>query len=153
MPKAKSIVKNDVVDKAVNTAMSTLSNAGVECTRSIAAATKLAKTYLSAAKRLSKKRATLLKRKKSAAARLKKTANAINRKALKTVEKELNSVKKELGKLMPVKSANALELASLKASLKRIAAYTGVLDKADKILNKPKKKKRKKRIRRTIAAA
>lgn len=152
MSKAKRIVKNDVVEKAVNTAMSTLSNAGVECSKSLAAATKLAKTYLADAKRLGKKRATLLKRKKSAAARLKKTANAINRKAHKAVVKELNSIKQAISKLTPLKSAHAIELASLKASLKRIATYTSVLDKADKVLNKPKKKTRKKRASRSAAA-
>lgn len=145
MAKAKRIVKNDAVEKAVNSAMSTLSSAGVECSKSVAAATKQAKTYLNEAKRLGKKRATLLKRKKSAAARLKKTANAVNRKAHKAIEKELAVVKKAIAKLTPVKSAHAIELTSLKASLKRITTYTGVLDKADKLLNKPKKKKRAKR--------
>jgi len=145
MAKAKRIVKSHAVEKAVNSAMSTLSNAGVECSKSITAATKQAKSYLAEAKRLGKKRVMLLKRKKSAAARLKKTANAVNRKAHKAVEKELAAVKKAIAKLTPVKSAHAIELSSLKASLKRITAYTGVLGKADKLLNKPKKKKRKKR--------
>ena len=153
MPKAKRIVKNEAVNKAVNSAMNTLSSAGVECSKSLAVATKQAKSYLAEAKRLGKKRATLLKRKKSAAARLKKTANAVNRKAHKAVEKELAAVKKAIAKLAPVKSAHAIELASLKASLKRITTYTGVLDKADKLLNKPKKKKRKKRAKKAVAAA
>ena len=109
----------------------------------IAAATKQAKSYLAEAKRLGKKRTTLLKRKKSAAARLKKTTNADNRKAHKAIEKELTAVKKAIAKLTPVKSAHAIELASLKTTQKRINAYTGVLDKADKLLNKPKKKKPK----------
>ncbi len=153
MPKAKRIVKNDVVEKSINNAMNALSSAGLDCAKSIAVSTKLAKSYLSAAKRLSKKRAALAKRKKTATARLKKTANADNRKALKTVEKELTNVKKEISKLTPMKSANASELASLKASQKRIAAYSSSLEKADKILNKPKKKKRKKRATKTLAIA
>jgi len=147
MPKAKTMIKNHAVEKAVNTAMDTLTKAGAECSKSVAAATKQAKSYLAEAKRLGKKRVALLKRKKSAAARLKKTANAINRKAHKVIEKDLNAVKKAISKLTPVKKAHGLELASLKASLKRITAYTGVLDKADKLLNKPKKKKRKKRTK------
>ena len=153
MAKAIRIVKNDAVEKAVNSAMSTLSNAGVECSKSIAAATKQAKSYLAEAKRLGKKRTTLLKRKKIAAARLKKTTNADNRKAHKAVEKELAAVKKAIAKLTPVKSAHAIELASLKTTLKRINAYSGVLDKADKLLNKPKKKKRKKRAKKVVVAA
>ena len=40
------------------------------------------------------------------------------------------------------------ELASLKVAHKCIAAYTGVLDKADKMLNKPKKRSAKNVLRR-----
>jgi len=75
---------------------------------------------------------------------LKKTDNAVNRKAHKVTEKDLAAVYIAIAKLTLVKSAYAIELVSLKASLKRIAAYTGVLDKADKIQNKPAKKRRKK---------
>jgi hypothetical protein len=149
--KAKKVVKNDAIEKSVNAVMSTLSDAGVDCAKSILVCTKDAKSNLAASKRLSKKRAALSKRKRTAAARLKKTPNADNRKALKAVEKELAGVKKEIDKLTPVKSANSAELAALKVTARRINAYTTVLDRADKVLNKPKKKRRKKRAVRKAA--
>ncbi|MCW9025373.1 MAG: hypothetical protein OQK73_11940 [Gammaproteobacteria bacterium] len=149
--KAKKVVKNDAIEKSINVVMSTLSDAGVDCEKSILVCTKDAKSNLAASKRLSKKRAALSKRKRTTAARLKKTPNAENRKAAKAVEKELAAVKKEIDKLTPIKSANAAELAALKVTSRRINAYAGVLERADRVLNKPKKKRRKKRAAKKAA--
>ena len=147
MPQAKTkkVVKNAALDNAVNAAVELIKSASTDCDKSIDVCTKNAKTNLAASKRLSKKRAALSKRKRTAATRLKKTPNAENRAALRNVEKELNAVKKEIDKLTPVKSANSEELAALKVTKKRVATYAAVIEKADKVLNKPKKKKRKKR--------
>jgi hypothetical protein len=95
--------------------------------------------------RLSKKRATLLKRKKLATTRVQKEPSADNNKALRDVKKELDSVTKELGKAKIVKDANNAELSDLRASLKRATAYRKGVAAADKVLNKPKKKSRRKK--------
>jgi hypothetical protein len=143
----KQVVKSAAVENKINSAMSTLSDAGVACQKAVTSRSADAKKLTNAARRLSKKRATLMKRKKTAAARLKKTPNAENRKAASAVAKELAATTKELTKARALKQANAAELSGLKASLKRVNTYAKVLDKADKELNKPKKKRRKKRVK------
>ena len=104
------------------------------------------KKFLAETKRLSKKRATLGKKKKVAANRLKKTPNAENRKAATAINKELAAIKKASDKARAVSSANAEQLKSVKTSLKQASTYLTVIARADKLLNKPKKKRAKKRV-------
>ena len=55
-------------------------------------------------------------------------------------------VKKEVAKNKPVKAANAEELSGLRNSCRRLAAYGKALAAADKALNKPKKKAKKRNL-------
>lgn len=103
------------------------------------------KKLLTENKRVTKKRAVLSRKKKAAANRLKKTPNAENRKAVNAISKELTTVNKAGAKARAAKSANAEELKSVKTSLKQASAYLSMIAKADKQLNKPKKKRTKKR--------
>ena len=86
-----------------------------------------------------------MKKVKTAAKRVKKDANAANKKAVKVIKKDIAIVKKDIAKLKTVKSAVSEELASLKLASKRAAAYAKSVASADKVLNKPKKKRRKKK--------
>ena len=86
-----------------------------------------------------------MKRKKLATTRVKKEASADNKKALRDVTKELDTIKKELDKAKIAKDANNAELSELRTSLKRATVYRKGVAAADKVLNKPKKKARRKR--------
>ncbi|MDH3947726.1 MAG: hypothetical protein OEU74_02085 [Gammaproteobacteria bacterium] len=147
MPKKskQTVVKSASLEKVIENSLAALNAANNDGEKAVAALSKTAKTLTSEGKRLSKKRATLSRRKKTATAKLKKANNAETRKLLKVTEKELNSVKKLAAKSAANKSANSNELNGLKAQTKRTKAYLAALEKADKILNKPKKKRRKKR--------
>jgi len=146
MPKkSKKVVKSASLVKTIDNALAALDAANVNGAAAVAELSKTAKKLTAEGKRLSKKRATLSKRKRTATAKLKKTGDAAVKKLINTTEKELNAVKKLAAKSSAAKSANAEELRGLKAQAKRSKAYMTVLAKADKVLNKPKKKRRKKR--------
>lgn len=147
MPKKskKSLVKSASLEKVIETSLATLDAANTGGEKAVTALSKIAKTLTAEGKRLSKKRTILSKRKKAAAAKLKKSGNAETRKLLNTTVKELNAVKKLAVKSAAAKSTNTDELKGLKAQTKRTRAYLAVLEKADKVLNKPTKKRRKKR--------
>jgi len=100
------------------------------------------KRLLTSAKRLAKKRATLARKIKTAAGKFKKEATAANKKIVALLKKEHASLKKELLKLTARKSQSAKELAALKLSSKRASAYKKAISASDKVLNKPKKKRR-----------
>lgn len=140
-------MKSASLEKVLDTAMAALYAANNEGEKAVTALSKVAKTLTAAGKSLSKKRATLAKRKKATSAKLKKSPNAETRKLLKVTVKELNTVKALAAKSAAAKSANTEELAGLKTQTKRTRAYLTVLEKADKVLNKPKKKSRKKRAK------
>ena len=99
------------------------------------------------AKRLGKKRKTLNNRRNSAAAKAKKDPVVANRNALRKVARELADVRKAVAKNKPVKAANFGELSGLRISCRRLAAYGRALAAADKALNKPKKKSRKRKAK------
>jgi len=122
-----------------------LEAAWIASEKAIAVRDKDAKKLTGAVKRLSKKRATLSKRKKLAAARAKKAPGADTRSALRTVVKDLASTRKELTRAKAAKDANAMELTPLKTAFRRANAYAKAIEKADKSLNKPKKKKARRR--------
>lgn len=153
MPKKskKSVVKSASLEKTIEGSLNALSDANDNGEKAVAALTKIGKTLAAEGKRHSKKRATLSRRKKTLSAKLKKSADAATKKLLSATEKEISVVKKLAEKCSAAKSANSEELKALKANAKRTKAYIAALTKADTILNKPKKKRRKKRAK--VAAA
>ena len=146
MAQAKKIATASSVAKKIQIATENLLLAKKDGEAAASALEKSRKKLLAENKRLSKKRAVLSKKKKAAANRLKKTPNAENRKAANSINKELTAITKAGVKARAVSSANAVELKSVKTSLKQASAYTAVIAKADKLLNKPKKKRAKKRV-------
>lgn len=96
-------------------------------------------------KRHHKKKVTLTKRSKKAAEKLKKDTNASNKEVVATVAKELKTTKSALDKTRASKAVVLTELAALKDSSKRLTVYTKAIAAADKALNKPAKKRRKKK--------
>lgn len=141
--KKKSVVKSAAVDKAIMAAIESLNAASEASAVAVATRAKDAKNFTAEGKRLAKKKAALAKRKKTAAVKLKKDGTAAARKSLKDSEKELAVVTKDGAKNRVEKSVNAEELTGLKLGLKKVSAYLKVIEKSDKVLNKPKKKKRK----------
>jgi hypothetical protein len=141
----KRIASSASIDKKIGTAVETLQAVYGDVTKAVVTRSAAAKKLTRETRSLSKKRATLVKRKRTATNRVRKTPSAETRKALRTVTAELNAVSKVLPKSREQKAANAQELASLKASLKRASAYLKEIAKADKVLNKPRKKVRRRR--------
>lgn len=143
----KSVAKSASVEKVIGNAMTALAAANSDGEKAVATLSKIAKKLTTEGKRLSKKRATLTKRKKATTTKVKKDGSADAKKLLKATIKELNAVKKDAAKSLAAKTANNAELKGLKVSAKRTKAYLAVIAKADKVLNKPKKKRRKKRAK------
>ncbi len=141
----KTVVKSAVLSKKIESAIAALTEASEAGAKAIDVRGKEVKKLATAAKRLSKKRATLLKRKKTASNKLKSAPGVETRKALNAVVKELTAVSKQAPKARAVKAAAAAELAGLKSASKRVTAYVKSLEKADKLLNKPAKKRKKRR--------
>ncbi len=139
----KKIVKGEALVTAVDSALSVLETIATNVAKSIAIVDKDNKKFSKEAKRLSKKKAVLMKKKKNAAIRVKKSPIADNKKALKAVEKEIAAIVKIATKNTMLKTATTEELNTLKLAAKRTAAYNKSLAAADKILNKPKPKKKK----------
>ncbi|VAX08620.1 hypothetical protein MNBD_GAMMA25-871 [hydrothermal vent metagenome] len=151
MPKRKvTVMKSAALEKLVSGAMGDLESASNDGAQAIATCSNESKKMLAESKRISKKRALLTRRKKAASIKLKKAPAADTRKALRDVEKELTTVKRMADKLKPAKASLAEELKGLKEGQKRASAYLKVIVRADKILNKPKKKKRRRRVAKTV---
>jgi len=147
MPKAKkkAIATSAAMAKTLESALGGLASICENGGKAVDTRAKDAKKLAASSKRLGKKRMTLNKRKSTATARLKKDATADNRKALSAVVKELGMVTRELAAVKKVKDANNAELAGLRASLKRATAYMKGVTSADRVLNKPKRKVRRKK--------
>ena len=143
-PTTKTIAKSNALEKTITASVASLTSACNQSAIAVDSLSKVAKTLAKESMRLNKKRAVLLKRKKTAAAKQKKTPSAENKKALLAVEKELTTISKEIAKVRPKKESNAVELRALREWLKRASAYTKGIESADKVLNKPKKKVRRK---------
>ena len=143
MPKAKkkAVVKSAAIAKTLDSALAGLDAICDGGGKALDISTKEAKKLATSSKRLGKKRMTLSKRKKTAAAKLKKDATADNRKALSTVTKELAMVTREIAKVKKEKDANNAELSGLRDTVKRAKAYMKGVMSADRVLNKPKKRK------------
>jgi len=146
MAKTKKLASASSLAKKIQNATENLLTAKNDGEAAASSLEKDRKKLLTENKRLTKKRAVLSRKKKVAANRLKKTPNAENRKVANSINKELTVVTKAGIKARAARSANAEELNSVKASLKQASAYIAVIAKADKQLNKPKKKRAKKRV-------
>jgi len=139
----KKIVKGEALVTAVDSALSVLISIASNTAKSITIADKANKKYGKEAKRLSKKKVVLMKKKKNAAIRAKKSPIVVNKKALKAVEKDIAAVSKEVSKNTTLKIAALDELNTLKLVAKRTTAYNKSLAATDRVLNKPKPKKKK----------
>ncbi len=144
--KKKSVVKNIALVKVLDTTLANLDMATTNGAKALALATKNSKQSALEGRRLSKKRVTLIKRRKAAAAKAQKDPVAANKAALKAVDKELAAIRKAAAKNRTVKAANFDELSGLRTSCKRLNAYTKAIAAADKALNKPKKKVRRRKV-------
>ena len=143
--KKKPIAKSSMVEKSLENSLVNLEAAFESGTKTVAERTQTGSQLAKLVARLSKKRAALMKRKKLATARVNKEASVDNKKALHDVTKELDTIKKEFDKAKIAKDANNAELGPLRVALKRATAYRKGIAAADKVLNKPKKKSRRRR--------
>lgn len=145
MAKAKPVVKAAALDKTINASIDSLTKACGSAETAVTIKSAEAKKLLAEVKRHLKKKTTLTKRSKTAGAKLKKEANAANKKAVAAVTKELNATKAALDKSRASKAVVLTELASVKTAAKRLTTYTKAIAAADKVLNKPAKKRRAKK--------
>jgi hypothetical protein len=143
--KKKPIVKSMAVDKAIASAIDSLTSACTTGAVAIASRTNDAKKLTAEGKRLAKKKTVLTKRKSAAAAKLKKAPNAETRKLLNATVKELAIVTKASAKSRAEKAANAEELTGLKAGFKKADTFMKLIGKAERALNKTKTKKKKRK--------
>ena len=145
MAKARkqTMIKSAAIDRTIATAIDSLTSTCEAGARAIATRTKDAKKLIAEGKRLAKKKAVLSKRRQAAAAKLRKAPNAETRKLLNATVKELAAVTKASAKSRAEKSANAEELAGLKAGFKKVDTYIKVIGKAEKALNRTTKRRRK----------
>ena len=139
----KSIIKAGALDKIINSSTEALDKACNAASKAVAKKAAEAKKLTAEVKRHSKKKATLSKRKKTASTRQKKNPNAENRKAVTAVIKEIKSTGSALDKARASKAVTSTELSALKSAEKRLSAYTKAIAAADKVLNKPKKRRKK----------
>jgi len=142
MVKAKPVVNAAALDKTINTSVEALTQATSAANDAVVKKSAEAKKMLAEINRHLKKKATLTKRNKTASAKLKKEANATNKSAVAAVVKELTATNAALTKVRTSKAAVLTELALLRSSSKRLNAYTKAITAADKIINKPAKKRR-----------
>ncbi|GJM05782.1 MAG: hypothetical protein DHS20C09_17780 [marine bacterium B5-7] len=141
----KTIIKNAALAKVIDNSLTNLEAATANGAKALALATKNSKQSAAEGKRLSKKRITLIKRRKTASAKAQKDPIAANKKALSAVDKELAAIRKAAAKNKVVRAANFEELSGLRVSCRRLSAYSKAITAADKVLNKPKKKTRRRK--------
>lgn len=150
--KNKALIKGGALEKLVDSAVDNMKTALASGSAAIDARSKEVKSLNNLSARLRKKRAALLKRKKATSSKLKKSPNAESRKLLRDVERELISVRKDLGKTTSAKEAASGELSVLKSNFKKASLYSKGIEKADKALNKPVKKKKRRKSRKVAPA-
>ena len=138
-------IKNIALVKVIDTSLAALGTAEANAAEALTLATKKNKQLSDEGKRLNKKCVTLIKLSKTAGVKTKKDPVAENKKALKMADKELAAIRKELATNKMVKTANLEELSSLRVSSRQLAAYIKALAAADRVLNKPKKKTKKRK--------
>ena len=141
--KKRTIAKSASVEKNVATALERLNAACSDGDKAVAVRSKTSKKLSAESRRLNKRRGTLLRRKKAAAIKAKATPSVETRKALREAVRELAATRKALAKTRAAKAINSPELAALKAPQRQANAYGKAITQADKVLNKPRKKRRK----------
>lgn len=146
MVKAKPVIKAAAIDKTINASTDSLTKACNDAVTAITKKTAEAKNLMAEVKRHTKKKAILTRRSKTAATKLKKDPNAANKKAVTDVAKEIKLTSSALDKARTNKAFVSTELAALRAASKRLNAYTKAIAAADKVLNKPVIKKRKRKV-------
>lgn len=146
------IAKGAALEKLVSSSVDQLAAAAENVSKAVVTRSGESKKLLAENKRLNKKLAALAKRKKAAEKKLRATPDAANRKVLASVGKELVSIKKLVQKNKVEKVTLAEELATLKLSHKRASAYAKALATADKQLNKPVKKKKRRKVAKSKTA-
>lgn len=151
--KKKTLIKSNALEKLINSAVGGMEAALESGTEAINVLGKEVKSLNTQGSRLRKKRVILLKRKKATTGKLKKSPNAELRKLLRDVERELASSRKELTKVTSAKDVAAGELGALKGNFKKVSVYAKAIEKADKVLNKPVKKKKRKKSSKVALAA
>jgi hypothetical protein len=143
MAKSKrTIAKSAAVTKNIDAALASLGTAVVAGDSAVAKRSKDGKSFATASKRLSRKRAILSKRKRLSAKRAKASPSGETRRALRAVIKELATTKKQMVKARAVQGVNAVELAALKAAQRRANAYAKAIAQAEKSLAKTSKRSR-----------
>ena len=135
----RAIAKSAAVTKNIEAALASLETACVAGDSAVAKRGKDHKSFSTASKRLSKKRAILIKRKRLSAKRAKSSPSGETRRALRSVIKELATTKKQLVKARAVQGINAVELSALKAAQRRANAYAKAIAQAEKSLSKGQK--------------
>ncbi len=146
MVKAKPIVKAATIDKTITASTDSLTKACNDAVTAITKKTAEAIKLMAEVKRHTKTKAILTRRSKTAAAKLKKDPNAANKKAVTDVAKEIKLTSSALDKARTNKAIVSTELAALRAASKRLNAYTKAITAADKVLNKPAKRRRMKKV-------
>ncbi len=146
MIKAKPIVKATTLDKTITASTDSLTKACNDAVTAITKKTAEAIKLMAEVKRHTKTKAILTRRSKTAAAKLKKDPNAANKKAVTDVAKEIKLTSSALDKARTNKAIVSTELAALRAASKRLNAYTKAITAADKVLNKPAKRRRMKKV-------
>ncbi len=149
--KMRKTVSSASAEKTVDAAKASLTEVATTSARVIVTLSKESKKLITSARRLSKKRAVLMRKKKTAANKVKMDPNAANRKNVKQIENEIAAVKKEAARIAGQKATLTPEITALRAISKRTTAYTKALEQADKVLNKPSKKRRRKKVVRKVA--
>lgn len=149
--KTKKTVSSAAAEKMVDAAVANLEEVATTSSREILTLSKESKKLTIATRRLSKKRALLMRKKKSAAGKMKIDPNAANRKNVKLIENEIAAIRKEAARVAGQKATLAPEMTDLRTISKRAVAYTKALAQTDKVLNKPKKKRRRKKAVRKVA--
>ena len=141
--KRLTIAKSASVQKNIETSLEKLAAAVSDGEKAVAARSKISKKLNTESRRLTKRAATLVKRKKTAAAKAKAAPSVETRKALRVATVDLAVTRKGQAVLRAAKGVNSPELAALKAAQRQANAYAKAIAGADKVLNKPKKKRRK----------
>ncbi|MDH3467842.1 MAG: hypothetical protein OES26_18365 [Gammaproteobacteria bacterium] len=145
--KRKTTVKGESIGKRLDSAIANINNAANDVSKALKVRSSESKKLVASVKRLNKKRAALAKRAQTAAARWKRSASAEHKKALVVIQKELVAVRKLLVKTRAQRGAAAAELAVVKSVNRKVAAYSNAIGQADKILNKTKTKRKKRRVK------
>lgn len=147
MAVSKKIIKNSALTKVIVSSLTNLEAATIAGSKALLHATKKSKQSSTEGKRISKKRITLIKRRKAAATKSRNNPIAANKKALNIIDKELADTRKAAAKNKSARAVLFEELSGLRINCRRLIAYNKALTVTDKILNKPKKKIRKRKTR------